>query len=398
MKFLANNNTENHRSIIINNLKLHNEAYFAVAFLKLSGLNKIIKPIEEFLKAGGKITIIAGQNFAFTEPMALHLLRKLFQSNQSSKLYLAKANSANTVFHLKLYLFKSQNNCCIISGSANITEGGLVNNKETSLIATCNETDTIWKEAKIYFDSQLAPNNADEASLLIIKQYETFFEQQKQHNKKSKPIPTKTKSQLTFDYGNLLRHFQKFNNAKRQDNIKDKLNNYKEAKRVLDEIADNSRLTQKQFEPLLDTLVGSKEEDNLWHSGSLFRLRRRVYPYYKEFRDLIRYIRENKSLPQKVVFENAKEKVEIIEGAAVNYITEIMMTYNHMDFANINKNPITVLRTEGGVNIKASTSSYTGLDYEEYCDLVKEISAKLGLQNMLEADSFFNDIYWKIKK
>lgn len=397
MKFLANNKTNNHQATITDNFKLYDEAFFAVAFLKVSELNKLIQILKEFLKSGGQISIIAGQNFALTEPDALQTLRKLFQTYPTSKLYLAKANSVNSVFHLKLYLFKSKNDCCIISGSANITEGGLANNKETSLIADCSETDTIWTEAKKYFDSLLAPENADEATLLVIKQYETFFEQQKQHNRKAKPIPTRSKSQLAFDYGNLLKHFQKFDNTKRQDNFKEKLNNYKEAKKVLDKIADNSRLTQKQFEPLLDKLVGSKEEDNLWHSGSLFRKRRFVYPYYKEFRELVKYIRENKSLPAAVVFENAKEKVKTIEGAAVNYITEIMMTYSQKDFANMNKNPITVLRKEGGVNIKASSSSFTGVDYEEYCDLIKEISVKLGLQNMLEADSFFNDIYWKIK-
>ncbi|MDI9339116.1 MAG: phospholipase D-like domain-containing protein [Sediminibacterium sp.] len=396
MKFLANNKSDNHLTVLTDNLKLYDEAFFAVAFLKISGLNKLIQTIKEFLKSGGQITIIAGQNFALTEPEALHTLRKLFLTYPTSKLYLAKANSANSVFHPKLYLFKSKNDCCIISGSANITEGGLTNNKETSLIADCNDTDAIWNEAKKYFDTLVSADTSDEATLLVIKQYETFYEQQKQHNKKAKPIPTKTKSQLAFDYNNLLKHFQKFDNATRQENFKDKLYNYREAKKVLDEIADNSRLTQKQFEPLLDTLVGSKEEYNLWHSGSLFRLRRSVYPYYKEFRDLVKYIRENKSLSATVVFENAKEKVKMIEGAAVNYITEIMMTYNPKDFANMNKNPITVLRQEGGVNIKASSSSFTGVDYEEYCDLVKEISSKLGLQNMLEADSFFNDIYWKI--
>jgi HKD family nuclease len=397
MKFLANNKTDNHLTTLTDNLKLYDEAFFAVAFLKVSGLTKLIQTIKEFLKSGGQISIIAGQNFALTQPEALHTLRKLFQTYATSKLYLAKANSASSVFHPKLYLFKSKNDCCIISGSANITEGGLANNKETSLMADCNDTDITWNEAKKYYDTLLSADNADEATLLVIKQYETFYEQQRQHNKKSKPIPTKTKSQLAFDYGNLLKHFQKFDNAKRQENYKEKLSKYREAKKVLDEIADDPRLTQKQFEPLLDTLVGSKEGHKLWHSGSLFRLRRFVYPYFKEFRELVRYIRENKSSPAAVVFDNAKVKVKKIEGAAANYIAEIMMTYNQNDFANMNKNPITVLRKEGGVNIKASTSSFSGVDYEEYCDLVREISAKLGLQNMLEADSFFNEIYWKIK-
>jgi len=397
MKFLTNAKSDNHLITLTSNLKHYDEAFFAVAFLKASGLTKLLPTVKEFLKSGGQISIIAGQNFALTEPEALHILRKLFQIYPTSKLYLAKANSASSVFHPKLYLFKLNNECCIISGSANITEGGLMNNKETSLVANITVTDIIWTNAKLYFDDLVSADNADEATLLVIKQYETFYEQQKQYNKKAKPIPTKTKSQLAFDYSNLLKHFKKFDNTKRQENFKTKTSNYKEAKKVLDEIADNSRLTQNQFEPLLDTLVGSKEEYNLWHSGSLFRLRRFVYPYYKEFRDLVRYIRENKSLPASVVFKNAKEKVKLIEGAAVNYITEIMMTYNYNDFANMNRNPITVLKKEGGVNIKAHSSSFTELDYEEYCELVKEISLKLGLRNMLEADSFFNEIYWKIK-
>lgn len=397
MKFLANGKADNHLKTLMENLEQYDNAFFAVAFLKVSGLTKLIPTLKKFLKSGKRISIIAGQNFALTEPEALHTLRKLFQLFPTSKIYLAKANSASNVFHPKLYLFKSKNDCCIISGSANITDGGLTNNKEASLVAQCNDSDEVWKEASSYYNSLVSSDNADEATLLVIKQYETFYEQQKQYNKKAKPIPTKTKSQIAFDYQNLLKHFQKFDNAKRQERFKDKLQNYKEAKKVLDEIADNPKLIQKQFEPLLDTLVGSKEDYNLWHSGSLFRLRRFVYPYYKEFRDLVRYIRENKSLPASVVFKNAKEKVKLIEGAAVNYITEIMMTYNHNDFANMNRNPITVLKKEGGVNIKAHSSSFTEFDYEEYCELVKEISSELGLRNMLEADTFFNEIYWKIK-
>lgn len=397
MKFLANSKTGNHLKTLTENLEQYDEALFAVAFLKVSGLTRLILTLKKFLKSGKRITIIAGQNFALTQPEGLHTLRKLFQIYPTSKIYLAKANSVNSVFHPKLYLFKSKNGCCIISGSANITEGGLTNNKETSLIADCKDTDEIWKEASDYFNSLISSDNADEATLLVIKQYETFYEQQKQYNKKAKVIPTKTKSQIAFDYHNLLKHFQKFDNVKRQERFKNKLQNYKEAKKVLDEIADNAKLTQKQFEPLLDTLVGSKEEYSLWHSGSLFRLRRSVYPYFKEFRDLVRYIRENKSLPASVVFKNAKEKVKLIEGAAVNYMTEIMMTCNYNDFANMNRNPITVLKQEGGVNIKAHSSSFTEFDYEEYCELIKEISSELGIRNMLEADTFFNEIYWKIK-
>ncbi len=396
MEFLANiSKSDNHLTTILNNLKFSKHALFAVAFLKTSGLDHLIKPFKDFLKSGGKIFMVVGQNFALTEPKALHELHILFKQFPTSKLFLAKATAATSIFHPKMYLFKSQKKCSITIGSANITKGGLIDNKEISLAIDCLETDVIWIDAKRYFDYLLNPENSDEATLLVIKQYETFFEEQKQHNKKAKPIPTKTKSQLVFDYENLVRHYKEFNTPERQNNFIEKLKNYKKAKLILDQIADNQKLTQKQFEPLLDSLVGSKEKQSLWHSGSLFRLRRFVYPYFKEFSQLVAYVRDNKDQSAYRVFENAKNKVKIIEGAAVNYITEIMMTYNYNDFANMNRNPITVLKKEGGVNLKAHSSSFSPQDYSEYCELIKEIRSKLDLKNMLEADSFFNEIYWK---
>jgi HKD family nuclease len=399
MKFIANiDKTNNHLTTIERELETSEQSYFAIAFLKTSGLKILLKAIKKNLKSGGKLTIVAGQNFALTEPKALKELRKLFQSHPTSKLYLEKANTQNNIFHPKLYLFETKNNTSIISGSANITQGGLLNNKETSLLVNSRTSEKVWIDAINYFNSLIKPENSDEATLLVIKQYETFFEQQKQHNKKAKSNPTKTKTQLTFDYSNLLRYYKNFDNLERQEAYKEKLSNYKKAKKILNSITENSHLTQKQFEPLLDQLVGSKDYKNLWHSGSLFRLRRYVYPYYKEFRELIKFIRDNKNKSAEFVFNNAKTKVNLIEGAGINYITEIMMTYNHNDFANMNQNPIKVLRKEGGVNIKANSISFNGSDYEEYCELIEEISSKLGLKDMLEADSFFNEIYWKIKE
>ncbi|MBY0534900.1 MAG: hypothetical protein K2P88_03540 [Chitinophagaceae bacterium] len=391
------NESDNHLTTIIENLKFYDQLFIAVAFLKTSGVDLLTKPFKDFLKANGQLTLIAGQNFALTEPNALHELRNIFKSYPISKLYLAKASSPDSVFHPKMYLFKSDTHCCIISGSANITKGGLTSNKEISISIECLETDKIWADAKSYFDTLTNTENADEATLLVIKQYETFYEQQKQFNKKAKAIPSKSKTQLAFDYHNLTKHFNKFNNSQRLVNFKLKTDNYKQAKEILDQIADNPNLTQKQFEPLLDKLVGSADDLNLWHSGSLYRLRHSVYPYFKEFRELVKFIREHKDNRPGIVFDTAKEKVSLIKGAGINYVTEIMMTYNNKDFANMNKNPLTVLRKAGGVNIKATSSSFNGADFEEYCELIKEICSKLGLKNMLEVDSFFNEIYWRIK-
>ena len=92
------------------------------------------------------------------------------------------------------------------------------------------------------------------------------------------------------------------------------------------------------------------------------------------------------------------ERVASIEGASVNYVTEIMASYNKNNFAILNNNPFTVLTKKAGVSFSHKTlTSFSGEDYTYYCALIKEISEKLGFSNMLEADSFFNDIYWKMK-
>ena len=398
MKIITNTkNGENHYKFICKELQRSNQARWAVAFLKSSGLRLLIREIDIFLNKGGKLTIVISQNFALTEPDALYTLFERTKMNANIKLYLARADRDSEIFHPKIYSFSFNDNCSIISGSANITNGGLVKNNEVSILADCTSTSDIWTNINSYFTTLTKPEFSVEVTLLSIKQYETYYEQQKKHNKKAKSKPRKTKKQIDFDYTNLSRHFNKYNNEGRLQNLKSKIRNYTKAKQVLDKIANSQRLTQAQFEPLLDNLVGSKASDQLWHSGSLFRLRRSVYPYYKEFRKLVLYISRNKNKPSSTVFRKAKDIVKNIEGASVNYITEIMMTYNHVDFANLNKNPITVLRKEGGVNIKASSSSFSEIDYEDYCNLLKEISSKLELRNMLEVDSFFNDIYWEIK-
>src|SRR5258708_979596 len=398
MRFLSNAHPQDHLKEILFNLDNCEEAKVAVAFLKSSGLSKIIRSITHLLERGGACNIVAGQNFAFTEPSALHKLRELSQKYPKNSVYLANAAGQTCIFHPKLYLFKCKQNCVIVSGSANITEGGLLTNTECSLSINCDESSTIWNDVNSFFNNLLLPGNSELATLLTIKKYEVFYEQQKQFNKRTKAVPTLRKSEKDFNYGNLQKHFLTFDNKKRERNFEEKSFHYTEAEKVLDNIADYPNLTRQAFEPLLDSLVSSTGEYWCWHSGSLFRLRRKVYPFYKEFQEMVRWLRQHKYRSPAYVYEWAKGMVCNIEGASVNYITEIMMTYNQSSFANLNKNPITVLRKEGGLNIKANSESFTASDYSEYCDLVEEINNHLGLRNMLESDSFFNTIYWKIKK
>lgn len=388
---LTNTEAENHHTFLVERLQESTEAFFAVAFLKSAGLTLLLPALQDFLASGKSITIVAGQHFALTEPKALHTLRELFRRYPKSKIYLDKALSPTKVFHPKLYLFQSEEGCCIISGSANLTKGGLISNSESSLAIKCRQQDKLWVDARQLFDRLTSLENAQEATMLIIKQYETYFEQQKASNQRVKPVPPP----LTGFFAELYKQFKNFNGKERSANYRLRKARYQEAKTVLDQIADSPRLSQKQFASFLDRLVGSKGQGRLWYSGSLFRLRRSVYPHYQDFRELVQYIRQHRHAPAATVFNGAMQRVKAINGASVNYVAEILMTYNPKQFANLNKNPLTTLLTHGAVNIKATATSYNGEDYEVYCKLVADISDLLGLKDMMEADSFFDSLYWK---
>lgn len=393
MRFISNID-KNHSSELNELINNSDEIWMAVAFLKESGLRLILPALKQHIQKGKAFHIVVGQNFALTEPRALTAIYKVIEQTESEA-FLANAIEKNNVFHPKLYLFRKGNDFTIISGSANLTGGGLSTNTECSLLVEAKQSDKVWKEALLFLNKLMLPENSQELDLAIIKQYETFYENQKKHNSISKAIPLKSKAQIKFNQ-DLIRMFKEYNNENREAIYRDKMSDYSEAKKVLDKIADHPKLTQSEFQVLLDRLVGSSEENNLWHSGSLYRLRRKVYPYYKEFQSLVKFIRSHSNETAASVFSKAKEMVGKIEGAGPNYISEIMMTYNPKEFANFNVNPLTVLIEKGGLNLKSTPITYTGIEYQEFCEIVKDIRKKLGIRNMLEADSFFNYIYWKI--
>ncbi len=398
MQFISNQKKPNHHKRITELIEGADEIMIATAFLKTSGLDRILPSLKRVVRQGKSVSIIAGQHFALTEPDALRTIRKIFLSKTNCKLHIAHALKPKEVFHPKLFLFRTGKTFTLLSGSANVTEGGLSSNIECSLFVSGTIQDNVWRDVTEFFSLLFSQRMSEEATLLAIRRYESFYEAQKSHNKKSKAIPQRKKRQLDFNYIKLREHFRRFNTARRRELFAERQLDYEGARNVLNSIADTPRLTQAIFAPLLDELVGREGEDRWWHSGSLFRLRRKVYPYYQEFQELVRFVRDNIHLSPSLLFTAAKELVGPIEGASVNYITEIMMTYDSQRFANLNKNPITVLRDEGDVYLKASAASLDGDDYEEYCELIAEICRELGLHNMLEADSFFNDIYWEIYK
>lgn len=365
------------------------EVYIAVAFLKMSG----IKPLLPYFKKKIPFKIIAGANFGITEPEALTLLQALSETADVSG-YLNKLGS-KVIFHPKMYLIKEGDYGHIFIGSANLTGGGLDSNHECSLYHKCLVRDKIWKDALAHFNECILPRNADQLSGRVISIYRDFYKRQKKANDAVQEFPD-VEDNLLYDLTRLKSYFNQLSREKMLKDLKAKESHYLEARKILETIRTRA-LSPRQFKILLENLVGKEGELGYWYSNGMFRHKGSIFKQQEDFRELVASIKRNLNKAPAFIYSQAKQVADRIKGVGPNFIGEIMMSYAPDKLANINRNPITVLRVEGKADIKDHSQRFKGEDYQEYNGIVKEIGDQLGLKNMLETDYFFNEIYQQIK-
>lgn len=362
----------------------------AVAFLKMSGLNLLFKTIEKALKRGATIQLAAGLDFTQTEPEALKKLKRLLEIYPGSGLFISNFERTS-VFHPKFYLFQFGEQAAAVVGSANLTNGGLLQNEEISVFLEGNKS--AFSEAFFnYFGDLISSKTIVPATERAISIYQSQFVQQKPALDKIVQHPSLPPERTNkIDFKKLRQHLEKIDRTI----FEERAVNYAKAKAVLDEIIDTPRLAQPRFAELYQMLVGKAKSIKLWASGSIHRSKATVLENPKGFKDMAGYIRNNIHLPPGKLFIDVWNDYKIA-GIGVNIISEIMMTCDPIRCATINKNPVTVLRSVG-CDLNERPVSYNSEEYDDYCRLLEEIREELGLKNMIEMDAFFNEIYWEMK-
>ena len=202
VKFISNTN-DKHYDYLNELIKDSDEVWMAVAFLKKSGLKFLWEAIVEHLNKGNTINIIVGLNFGITNPEALETLLDLFEGNNKANLYLAKAEKMYHTFHPKLYVFGKDDDFTIISGSANLTEGGISTNIECSMQVKTQRDDTVHKDTFDFINKLLSKEFSAIATTELINKYKVFYKEQKQIRKEVKKV-SKTKT-LNFDGINIYK-------------------------------------------------------------------------------------------------------------------------------------------------------------------------------------------------
>jgi len=99
---------------------------FAVAYMRLSGWDRIVGAVDSLVNRGGRVSGVVGVDSGITTIEALQALRQV--SRDSTVFY----TTSDFIYHPKLYLTSGRETAIAIVGSSNLTRDGLFRNIEVA--------------------------------------------------------------------------------------------------------------------------------------------------------------------------------------------------------------------------------------------------------------------------
>jgi HKD family nuclease len=165
---------------IRNLLRRADKAYFALAFVRHSGVNLLKADIEALLKRKGSVQVLFANDFGATEASAVETLREI---GVSLKFY-----SDAFSFHPKSYIFQNGKSVSAIIGSSNLSASGLCQGIEWNVLlrpqdmdcsSILNEFSKLWQcsNAKLVTDDIVAKIERERSKRAIhetLRQYDRY--------------------------------------------------------------------------------------------------------------------------------------------------------------------------------------------------------------------------------
>jgi HKD family nuclease len=156
---IIDNLTRKLKSVLAPSIEQAREIRIAVAFVSQSGLDLIEAPMQSALRTGATIEFLVGLDMHTTEAAALQSLYELSCANEYVSLYCYSSSSRGSIYHPKLYLFKSEDAATSIIGSSNLTSGGLQKNREVNVLLEGTILDEAISDSfAAYSELKLDPN------------------------------------------------------------------------------------------------------------------------------------------------------------------------------------------------------------------------------------------------
>lgn len=208
----------------------------AVAFVKKSGVRHIAEGISEFVNTGAKARIVVGVDHQGTSRDGLELILEILGSK--GELWVNHCSEPFVTFHPKIYLFSNSDSALVITGSQNITEGGLYTNDEASSVTRLDlKSDVdlkVFDNLKSVFNKwcDKETGNAVRINSSIIKELfdsgKVIGEQEAQKELRKKLVQDQSISQsgkgrTIFSKSNLARNAPRISIPKSQGLVKKKI-------------------------------------------------------------------------------------------------------------------------------------------------------------------------------
>ncbi len=374
-----------------------------VAFANSNGLELLWEPLVGALEAGMKARFVVGLNFYQTEPQALYDLLEVSESYPRQLEFYISSGCSKLTFHPKVYAFRyPKENCRIVIGSANLTQGGLTRNIESSLLYEHTNSE-LATELEVGFLKLKKAGEIETATLATIEEYARRHRIYALHRKaaelRAQRACMQTQPAGTLPYLDdlaaileLMKADENENNFDRQ--VKKRSVTRPVALEILESIRKTRNLTKDRFLQLYEGLV----VDHAWHSGSLHRRRKTVAESYGVFQvalqDLVRTLGPNTSAGD--AYDTLLQHLSNASHVGPNIISEILHSYDSRRFAVMNQNSIAGIAMAGFTQFptRPSKASVTPQLYEEFCDGAEIVRAGLGLNDFAELDALFNYAYW----
>jgi HKD family nuclease len=362
------------------------EVKLATAFAHMTGWNKIRTSIE---RSTAQIQLLTGLNFCQTDPDLLS--DWLGMSRRDSRIQARLFAHSSVTFHPKVLLIKTAKRHCVVIGSANLSEGGFVNNIECSLFSI---DPGLVQQADEWFDRLFRDNTF--TSLLRrkdIDRYRPKYEEAKRKNKEIEKLGREVQDHIaTRHQASILRWKEAVESARK----------FFRSQRFKDYYADDRAAVARDIKRALNYPSFDFDRDGLERFykiqslGHLIEIyKNRVWGQRKKLQAGLRFLIDD-SIPIEQRLTEVFDGKYRVEGVGNNFVTKVLAIHDPMNFT-VDNDP--VFKALNHFEYDMPRGNTPAQQYLEFARLMKEFRIASGAKNSLYVDAFFYD-FWEhhIKK
>jgi HKD family nuclease len=403
-QLVRNGDSSDHLKALHDLLETATSISMAVAFLKSTGLGKIIDSLRSRLAAGAAVELFIGRDFCLTEPEALKELLDQSKRHRSCEVFLAKADPRST-FHPKLYLGLGASEARVLMGSANLTGGALAANEEISLSWKLGLEDALLTQLQEVFATYRSKDRFEELDDVVLEQYRRQFKIAQDAKRRIEKEMASADSS-TFDLATLTSLHEEFSQSgpevqalekRRRDRKRARLIQRQIAK--MNSLSNLTRHDRDEFAARFRDLITSGDgHSHLWHSGDIHRRGQAALKQPRKTIALFSLAEDASKLPPEEGYARLRAPAGEIKGVGINMVSEILCTFAPKRYAVFNGNTAAALRVIGAEPPK-SVSLFSPETYARICGIVDAVRRRTGGEDLSDADAFLNWIYQsKVKR